>query len=277
MTTDNFPQTYIYLSRRIINDLYDQHEAHSRGMEVNVTAKIPGIDLKASGRKQVDNYYWLARQVTEAVRDNTGTLLDPGTYVRARMEVTWAEVPFLEGGFRVAWMSCFADTKEGPAFAALCGSLQNFVGYSEGEDHRYRGWYPSAPVGMAKLVSSFSGDREDVSGAALWASDSDPEQAIRSALTISSTLGSGHIAGRAELDVLFQVFSWREYPIGQGSGRVAMIGTPIWAATCAPIPGLKPAYTRQLPEPDADDSPQVIDAARTGALRRFAQRFMRPS
>ncbi|MFI6232734.1 DUF7019 family protein [Micromonospora sp. NPDC050784] len=274
MTTDNFPQTYIYISRRIVRNIFDQHEAYSRGVGLDVTAKIPGVDLKASARRRENNDYWLARQVTEMISDNTGTLLHPGMYVRARMEVTWAEVPFLEGGHRVAWLSCFADTEEGPAFAGLCGSLGNFEGYSAGENDRPRGWYPSAPVGMARLVSSFSGDREDVSEAASWAGGTDPGDAIRTALTISSTLGSGHIAGRAELDVLFQAFSWLEYPQGDGQIRAAMIGTPIWAVTCPPLPDLRTAFSRQTHERNRR---RAEEAAQEKALRRFAQHFMPPS
>lgn len=274
MATDNFPQTYIYISRRLVRSLFDQHEAYGRGLNLDVTAKIPGVDFKASARRKENNDYWLARQVTEMVRNNTGTLLNPGTYVRARMEVTWAELPFLEGGYRVAWLSCFADTEEGPAFAGLCGSLGNFEGYSAGEEDKSRGWYPSAPVGMTRLVSSFSGEREDVNEAASWAGGADPEDAIRTALTISSTLGSGYIAGRAELDVLFQVFSYLDYSEKDGQARAAMIGTPIWAVTCPPLPGLKTAYSREAHERSRR---QAEEAAQAKALHKFAQHLMPPS
>ncbi|WIM97586.1 hypothetical protein ACTOB_001119 [Actinoplanes oblitus] len=260
MAIDAHPRSYIYLSRRLLRELHQRAEAQKGGVEFSVTAKVPGLDARGERRKLENNDYWLARQVTAAIRDNTGTLLHPGTYVRARMEVTWAEVPFLEGGHRVAWLSCFTDTEEGPVFAALCGSLRNFEGYASDDDYKARGgWYPSAPVGMAKLVSSFSRGNEDINGAIAWSEEEDIEKAVTTAMTIYTTLGRSHIAGRAELEVLFQVFGRIDYPEGSDQGRAAMLGTPIWAATCPPLPDRRVVYARQLPAlPEQGSNPDEM-------------------
>jgi hypothetical protein len=186
VATDNFPQTYIYISRRIVRDLYRQHSAHARSVDLEVDVTAPVIGVKArGGQRKGENDYWLAQKVTQYIRDNTGTLLDPGVYVRARMDVTWAEVPFLEGGYEVARLSCYADTEAGRAFVALCGSLRNYEGYFPGGDE-YRGWYPSRSTGMQRLLASFSGGAEDVASASEWRGGEFPEDVTDTARVIST-------------------------------------------------------------------------------------------
>jgi uncharacterized protein DUF7019 len=251
MVTDNFPQSYIYISRRLVRELYQQHRANRQAPNITLTAKLPGINVQASPGEQPENDYWLARKATDIVRDNTGSLLDPGTYIRATMDVTWADLPFLEGGYEVAWLTCVADTDEGPVFAALCGSIGNYVGYSPGESQS-RGWYPSRATGMERLLKSFSADNDDVDAAAEWGGGDNPEMVISSAFTIAATLGRGHIAGHARLEVLFQVFRYLDYRqntgLRNGQLRAAMIGTPIWAVTVPPLPATFETQAPPVPE-----------------------------
>jgi hypothetical protein len=259
--TDNFPRSYIYISQRLLRERYQQHVAHQPSHRIESQFRPPLFTFELENRADPDNPFWLARQVTSAVKDLTGSLTEPGTYIRVEMPITWSWLKVYDGisqkgRYRVAWLSGVASTSEGDVFVALCGSLRNYVGISYPDVER-RGWWPSTTGGLRHILAYFSNEEGDTSVLGEHSPDDDDVLVpFRTAHRFSSTLGAGHQIGNALLELLFQVFDYVEDVTLEGvSYRFAYLGTPLWAATAAPREfGAQITYTER-PSVAQEDPP----------------------
>lgn len=233
MATDNFPATYIYLSQRLLRERYQQHVAQQPDHRLAPQFRPPLFTFGLEQRHDPDNPFWLARQVTNAVRDLTGSLSYPGPYVRAEMPITWSVLPVFGGRYRVAWLSGIAEEPEGSVFVALVGSLHNYIGVSYPEmDQALRGWWPSSAEGLRGILKAYSDEEEDPADLAQRPADVDPQELVRTAYTISTTLGQGYQIGHGDMELLFQILE--HVPEANSAGQAAYIGTPLWVRTAPP-------------------------------------------
>jgi hypothetical protein len=269
VTTDNSPRQYIYLSRRLLTERYQQYIAN-RGMQskVSLGAKTPIGSINIQGRDvDPDNLYQLANVVTEAVRDNTGSLLYPGIYVRAVLDLTWGVVNFVDPFDEVAWFYGQQDAGEevepdspyGSIFVVLCGSVGNYLGYVPGTNlGSQQRWQPSTPDYMRQVVQRYGFDDAD------GTTEIDRSLAmLNSAYSISMGLRPGNLLSEARLEVLFQVHHYAEGVEVQASRgsrlscRTVLVGSPLWVATALPEPerfdntgrSLRPLRSPAAPEP----------------------------
>jgi len=145
--TDNWPVDFIYISRRIVTEIVQQHEAGGpeRVSMIDVSARLPlgpGIRISSS-RRPIDytNYFDLAKRATAAVSDHTGWLasdrtdrIPTGPYVRAKMHLQEQKVPMPLTAWEKAHshpIAVFVGTETFPGvgrvFLGLAGSASNFM------------------------------------------------------------------------------------------------------------------------------------------------------
>ena len=252
MTTDNSPRTYIYLSRRLLEDRWAQHTARRRktasvdGLTVGMPAV--SVSFRRLADRDQNNLYWLSEKVTEAVRDNTGDLLYPGTYVRATLKLSWGFLGFVDPPDEVvAWIFGTAQTDEGTAFVALAGSIHNLTDYDPA--HKKPSPVPfhiSSPSGLRYLVDAYYDANATGKGMAV----PDPQgkgDSISAAYRISDQFSPDKIIDSSICEVLFQVYEYAEDvsftnpgPGGTGNFRAAMVGAALWVATAEPQPSTAP-------------------------------------
>jgi hypothetical protein len=234
MATDNLNRDFVYISKRLLRDLYKQHMSDKRGAGLDT---LLAAGFGAGGRlktAQPDNEYWLVRQVTEAVRDNTGTLLQPGRYVKCTLMTTWAAIPFMREGTTVAWLEATADTDEGPAFLALCGSLSNLRGSRP--DELRGGWFPSSAGGLTQIVRAFGRGNNDPRRF-IHAGDDELAELFTVAYGLARSPTATYRIDTRELEILFEVFySEDDLTLNGVRYRRTFFGTPVWAATPEPQP-----------------------------------------
>jgi len=262
MATDKLERDIIYTSKRLLQDLYKQHISGERGARLD---SLAAAGFGGGGRlktPQPDNEYWLLRQVTDAVRDNTGTLLFPGRYVKCTVMTTWAEVPFNQESATVAWLEADADTEEGPVFIALCGSRANLHGTRP--DELRGGWFPSSAEGLAEIVRAFGRGNNDPRKF-LRADKDELPVLLQTAHGIAQKPTSTFRIDTRELEILFEVFYTKEHIDLKGTYyRRAFFGTPLWAAT----PESQPLSGPEGRETASDGSSQTAEPSRK--RRRWA-------
>lgn len=141
MTTDNAPFEYMYISKRLVKEIVQQHESNRHQMpEQNISAAFYRITLK---EKEPDytNLYDLARRATQAVTDNTSRLNDNpsadasilGKYALIRMWMqsqklslgNWEEI---NNHDVAAYVGIQNLPGIGPTFVGLVGSASNYIG-----------------------------------------------------------------------------------------------------------------------------------------------------
>ncbi|WP_328534765.1 SAVMC3_10250 family protein [Micromonospora zamorensis] len=281
MTTDNSPRQYIYLSRRLLTERYQQHVAN-RGTQTKLSmgVKTPLGSINFQGRDvDGDNLYQLANVVTEAARDNTGSLLDPGPYVRTTLDLTWGVVNFVDPNDEVAWFYAQQDAGDDvepgspyqSIFLALCGSVGNYVGYAPGANvGSQQRWQPSTPDYMRQVVRRYGLEADD-------AAEIDRINAmLGSAYSISMGLREGNLLGEARLEVLFQVHHYAEgieISASRGSRlscRMVLVGSPLWVATALPEPE-RFDHRGRLPIPAASSAVGVPEPRGRSWFRRGAR------
>jgi len=172
VVTDNWPVDFRYISRRLVREIVQQHEAAGPGREYKIggTAGITagpvnfGLTVEESKRPVDDqNYYDLARRATMAVIDHTGYLdkndphgrIPTGPYVRARMHLQMQQVPL--GAWEDAYNHPIAafvgyETLDdfGRVFVGLVGSASNFVHSRRDQSRATR--TPSDALGLYEII-----------------------------------------------------------------------------------------------------------------------------
>jgi hypothetical protein len=155
---------YIYLSARLLRQLYDQASSHQRVVHMNVddvSLGVPGLNSNVKLKKtsdQPENIYWLAEHALKTVRTETGGVFGERTrYLLDELPLTWSSLPILTLGSDdpVAWMYArWGDPTGGDNLVILCGSMDNYVGYVPGKrmDTLGGGWYPSSVHGLEAVL-----------------------------------------------------------------------------------------------------------------------------
>jgi hypothetical protein len=174
MITDNWPVDFIYISRRIVKEIVQQHEAgrSDRGLKVSLTGSIPigpvspGVSVESSSRSvDYTNYYELAKRATAAVSDHTGWLagdkpdrIPTGPYVRAKifLQAQKVSLPLTVWEKRYNHpIAIFAGTETVPGvgrvFVGLAGSALNFL-HVHGGGPSMATRTPSDAVGIYDII-----------------------------------------------------------------------------------------------------------------------------
>jgi hypothetical protein len=213
VVTDNWAVELKYYSRRLTRQIVDQDAAARRNRLRKISFGIPSTGVAAEfGRSEIDraNPYDLVRRATTAVSDNTGSLISPGAYVRATLDLSWNAVPVLMGWERAISVpvACFfADVEVdeiGGVFVGLFGSAANFLGVAEPEYSG--GWMPSEVDGLYQMLDDTT-EPEDprVSAKFLgWDRDTSSAKRIRSAVTLFQHTA---LPGRELMDVLAKPYA----------------------------------------------------------------------
>jgi hypothetical protein len=230
----DIPREFVYISERLVDDLYKRHIANKRG------AKLEGISIAGNsiqgqlGVPQLDNEYWLVHRVTDAIKGSTGSLLDHRRYIRVdAVRTTWASVPFMEEQARVAWFEAEADTSEGTVLIILCGSLRNLRGHIP--TAHPSGWYPSTAEGLSQIIRSFGHGNNDPRSVLRAATEEVPGL-VTSAYGIGDIVAGNCKIGDENLDLLFEVFYvCDDISLSGRVFRRVYLGTPLWAASRTPI------------------------------------------
>jgi hypothetical protein len=174
MLTDNWPVDFTYISRRIVKEIVQQHEAgrSDRALKVSLTGSIPigpvspGVSVESSSRSvDYTNYYELAKRATAAVSDHTGWLardkpdrIPTGPYVRAKIYLQVQKVPLP----LIVWekrynhpIAIFAGMETlpgvGRVFVGLAGSASNFL-HVHGGGPSMATRTPSDAVGIYDII-----------------------------------------------------------------------------------------------------------------------------
>lgn len=173
MLTDNWPVDFTYISRRIVKEIVQQHEAgrSERALKISLTGSIalgpisPGISFESSKRQvDYDNYFDLAKRATVAVSDHTGWLardrqdrILTGQYVRAKIHMQVQKVPLPVTVWEKAYnhpVAIFAGIETVPGvgrvFIGLAGSASNFLHVHGGPSTATR--TPSDAVGIYDII-----------------------------------------------------------------------------------------------------------------------------
>ncbi|WP_127507589.1 DUF7019 family protein [Actinoplanes solisilvae] len=260
-----FPRSFDFIGKRVVRDIYEQLERTRPKWKldlVNFTPPVIPFEFGARRSEPTEaNMYWIARKVTEAIADHTGTILDPGTYVRAEMHFRWAAVSFELTGEEIAWLYGTGQTEEGEAHVILVGSVENFVGYAPKGANEWLGWKPSSTPGTSRAIQwalQNSRDRQrparpggeveslaGTNGSVLRSWEITPPSGysidphvLQEALYLSLILSEhGHVDGANRKEVLFRVGEcggpFRTSSDNPTLGRV-YVGTPLWVAD--PVP-----------------------------------------
>jgi hypothetical protein len=267
---DKTPLEFVYISERLVDDVYKRYLAGKRG------AKLEGLSIagnSAQGRiatSQPENVYWLARKATELVKKRTGSLLDEKPYIRVDgVPTTWATVPFMQEQGRVAWFEAEADTREGSVLLILCGSVRNLRGHVP--TARPSGWYPSTAEGLSQIVRAFAHGNNDPRPS-LRAKTDEVASFVQTAHGIGEKIAENCKIGDENLDLLFNVFYvCDDLALDGREFRRAFLGTPLWAARRAPVDiadDPREPYRGQHVETHDEDRASPTD--RTGTSRLAA-------
>jgi hypothetical protein len=246
MGTDNWPVDFRYISKRLVTEIVQQSEA-ARGpwrLALSLTLKVVSIGLT---KRDLDyrNKYLLCLKATEAVRDRTGTLADPGEYVRTELDIQMGYVTVYRGWqhrTRVRIAAMFAVVPVAgieSVLVALFGSESNYT-WKRPADNGDSG-IPSDVDGLCGLLDATREPSDpQVTGHFL---DWDPGHNDYSrADTVVRLLHDRHESiGVRSLDVLAKVFyCFDDFSFGRAHYGRVLIGAPIWAATPAPKSLLSP-------------------------------------
>lgn len=159
MRTDNWPVDFRYISRRLVTEIVQQHEAGRprQPWAFSLPLRIFTVTLE---RRAPDygNLFDLARRATESVSENTGTLADFGPYVMASVELHHCWFPIHQGwveGSNHEVAAFFSDTTRqdsGRTLIALFGSVGNYLGRRP--EPEQPGWTPSDAAGLYAILDA---------------------------------------------------------------------------------------------------------------------------
>jgi hypothetical protein len=145
---------YIYISDRLIGDLHDRIMAYKSGRQIEeLRLTLPFLSANSKPRNLGINRYKMVADVTEFIRELTGSLAYPSKFVRFIAGVKWFDLYIAEQKYRVAWLIGNQNGDEGKALISLCGSIDNYIGY-EAEKVKKHGWKPSSVQGLRNIVAS---------------------------------------------------------------------------------------------------------------------------
>lgn len=252
VSTDRWPVDFKYISRRLVTEIVQQHEAaQSRyDMSWSLRFKLLGLTIQ---KRQLDyaNRFDLARRATEAVVNLTGTLEVDGEYIRGELDLHTCAFPVLMGWDNggkgeVALLVSDQVDHDGGTFVALIGSVENYIGHQPSPPGA--GFCPSDLDGLngilatslepsdAKISKDFMG--ED----ARWDDLDRMEAAVRIARGAKDTYPS------TRLDFLAKShYHLHDVTIRGEHFAHFLLGAPVWAATPRPRPFPEASSDRSRP------------------------------
>jgi hypothetical protein len=236
MGVDRWPADFRYISRRLVKEIVQQHEA--TGPRYTKTWSIP---LRAIGlsivRRDPDylNLFDLTYRATKAVSKRTGSLESPSTYVRAELDIALGYLTVLMGWLDrshvdIAAMMTIVEVPEaGSVLVGLFGSASNYVWRKPKDDGL--GEIPSDVAGLYEILDRTAEDEDPTIDPERVTDEADviPESRPDTVIRLLSDRFKGFREQRVE--ILFQVF-YRYDNFRYAGARFdrVLIGAPIWVA-----------------------------------------------
>jgi hypothetical protein len=249
--TDNWPVDFRYISKRLVRDIVEQHQAARPRRVLSGGLNIKGASFTArAAEPDYKNRFDLARRATEAISDNTGTLEIGGDYVRAELELVPAHFK-VHLGWRRSYnqevAAFFADGTYGSfgrTFVGLFGSISNFTGRIPVEAGS--GWWPSDVVGLYHILEA-AREQTDARPIADYVKrdvSSDGSSSYAVARVIAHHIAERFTAERLEFlaKAFYQV---HDVEMEGAAYDTVLIGAPIWVATPQPTALDDPGVRRE--------------------------------
>jgi hypothetical protein len=243
MTTDDNPVDYRYVSLRLTSNIVQQHVAARSRWRLLLDLKGGPLNI---GIRGIDpdyvNRFDLAQRATEAVRDNTGSLEVPGTYIRSTLYLQTCKVIVHHGleAFNAEVVGFFGDEEVsdvGRVFVALFGSIENFTGRKrkprfDTEQH------PSDAAGLYEILNA----NREPGDPGIVPEELDDDKTLDTYDSFDSAHGIAYRHNEPLLPV--QCFDFlavvHHYEVGIELNHVlydlAVLGGPVWIATPRPGP-----------------------------------------
>ena len=269
LPTDNWPVQFRYISRRLVREKVQQHEAARGGLigDIDVGVELPGIGTIGTHLEppDYDNPLDLARRTTAAVREMTGTIERPAEYVRTTLTfltktcnvgLGWDDET--RDGWPIAGLFADEDVAGLRVFVALFGSVSNLHAWRE-HGTPVGHYTPSDAAGLYLILNAVLEEEDPgISTAAIFQYheqiQSSPVERLGAARLMR--VASGRAFLEEPLEVLAQVFvcerginirrphddsiltppeyTSRPAEMDGDLYDLAIIGAPIWVATPEP-------------------------------------------
>lgn len=191
------------------------------------------------------NKYLLCRKATDAVADRTGTLADPGEYVRAELDIRLGYLTVHRGWqhrthVRIAALLTVVPVDGvGSVLVALFGSESNYTWVRPADNDRSE--IPSDVDGLYGLLNATSEPIDPRIEEHFLEWDPDHNDYSRADLVVRLIHDRYERFVERRLDVLAKVFHCvDDYSHGGSHYDRVLIGSPVWAATPVPNALLSP-------------------------------------
>ncbi len=232
---------YVLISERLVQEIVDR--AVKPGVKIKggqVGLPFAKADIEAT--TPAANTHVLAKQAEDLLRDDTGTIDLPGTYIGLRAHFDGWMFSFAEGQpSPVAWLSAEIDDN----LVVLCGSARNVLGYSVPSE--YPGWRPSTLGGLKEVVAAMR-RRDPGKLIEHLGNETNQSEIAGDVAYINAGLkreGPSEFGG--EYDVLFRPFAYvedflqRDIVNGVIQFTRVIVGAPLWVRVVSelPAPGSK--------------------------------------
>jgi hypothetical protein len=237
MGTDRSPVDYRYISRRLVSQIVQQDQATRSRWKLTATISTPVVSLGIH-KDPIDfsNELALCGEATEAIRDNTGTIAQPGDYIKAELDLTMGFVTVFMGWVDITHVPIAAmkaqvdDPESGKVLVALFGSASNYTAMKPTEDGS--GGYPSDVDGLYSILDRTQepGDPEILSERLDRDVGHDRSSRVDTAIRVLEGFKG---LGEGRFEVLMRYFCGEE--VGKPYGRV-ILGAPVWVRTPEPGP-----------------------------------------
>jgi len=251
VATDKSPSDYRYVSKRLVTEIVQEHEA--AGPRTKTSYQVGWKALSRTRERRDPDYanpFELARRATENVKESTGTVAYPGTYVCDEIDIAAGSLTVLLGWEEAshvkiaAMMGRHEDETAGHVLLALFGSMSNYSGRQP--EAKVLPEIPSDVASLYVIIDRSSEPRDP--SVERYRVEDESEINPRSRADSVIRLLDHRFKGfrRERLEVLMKVFYvvddyW--YFREEHFDRV-LIGAPVWART--PLP--KPLSTTGQPE-----------------------------
>ncbi len=238
MVTDNWPVDFRYISKRLVREIVQQSEASKPKVAYGVSVGVKAFSFQRRKRQpDYKNLFDLAKRAAEDVKDNTGTLVDPGEYVRTEVDITMGTLTVLQGWeeshVTIAMMIADRANIDG-TLLALVGSVSNYRHRKQVKNAG--GEIPSDVAGFYSILEQVQ-EPTDPRLHPEYVED-DRELSTESRVDVLLRLMDRfRVISDARMDILARVFfTLTDYSHwGDAYDRV-ILGAPVWVATPPPRP-----------------------------------------
>jgi hypothetical protein len=236
--TDLAPFDYLYLSRRLLTDLFQHEEAARSKWRGTFDLNVPflGLHLQRRG-PDPNNLRDLAMRSEAIVADQTGDVSHPGYFIVGEFDAHHGVFePHM--GWRGGEVACYrvetTTATDERVMVALFGSASNVIGRRRADEQSE--FYPSDATGLYSLLDA-ARERDDpeVDLDYRWDDATMSNEARADTAIMFSREGATRRLGTVRfLARVFQVIDSSEFR-DESVDRV-IIGAPLWVATPEPRP-----------------------------------------